>query len=994
MIKTKNHTRGYLFSLIAVIFSSTFISCQGRQNNEEETTERTPDTLAVRLYEYVDPFIGTDGHGHTFPGATVPFGMVQLSPDTRWEGWDACSGYHYSDHRIYGFSHTHLSGTGASDLCDVLFVPTTDTGLYSDSISSKHLPSVPFSHEDERAHAGYYSVKLGNGILAELTASPYVGAHRYTYPDSSGERGVVIDLVSFKEEKMEGTYFEQISTTEVQGYQKSTAWTPGQEVYFYARFSEPIDSLSTFLDSKPITETKAEGDSIRVLLHFAPSDKPLEVFVGLSSTSIVEAKSNLEGDLMGDDFEGVKAKAEQRWEEVLSKVKVATGKREDLVAFYTSLYHAYLAPNLISDRKGTYRGLDGEVHSVPKGEKQHSTFSLWDTYRALHPFFTLFEKEETGNFILSLLNMYDEQGELPIWPLWSGETRTMIGYHAASVIADAYLRGITGFSADRALEAMRKSSLINAKGGALYSNLGYVPYDRKNESVSQTLEYSYDDWCIALMAEKMGEKEVAKEYFDRALNYQNLFDGGSSFFRPKSVTGVWEKDFDPYDVSRHYTEANAFQYRFAAQHDINGMVMLYGGREAFLSELDSLFRDETKLETDLPDLTGFIGQYIHGNEPSHHLAYLFTYLGEAWKTQELTRYIIKEMYPDTPDGIPGNEDCGQMSAWHLFSALGFYPVTPCSGEYVLTSPIFSDVTLSLSSGSTLRITANDPSKNKYIRRVTLNGKALERLFITYDELMAGGELAFELTDEPVKEYQVTRDPYSFTKGNKASPVYTETDTELFENEVTFELKTRTPNAQIRYTLDGSTPTKYSPLYVRPITLKESATVRAIALGQGNPSDPVTIYATRAEFLPPIATKRPPKSGITYTLYTGHFDSVASITTYGKRIEMGTTDLVTEEIGSQAENYGVVFLGYVEIENDGVYDFQLTSDDGSALFVDGKNLIDNDGSHSSLTASSRIALGRGLHRIEVRYFQGSEGRHLSLLYRPRGEKGYTLPKLFH
>lgn len=792
---------------------------------------------------------------------------------------------------------------------------------------------------------------------------------------------------------MHGACLEKIGDNVIQGYQKTSGWTKDEEIYFYAKFSQPINSISAYLDGTIQHGTKAEGDSVRAVLSFGKSDVPLGIFVGFSTTSVSEAKVNLEHDLQRQTFDEMKAKAEQEWEKVLGKVQIPNGDPRDLTTFYTALYHSYLAPNRISNTSSTYRGLDGKVHAVPEGEVQYSTFSLWDTYRALHPYFTLFEKEETANFVRSMLNMYDEQGELPIWPLVNGETRTMIGYHAVSVIADAYLRGIEGFSSDRALEAMVKSSDINRKGGALYTNLGYVPFDLKNESVSQTLEYSYDDWAIYMMAEKMGNSKVAEKYKERALNYQNLFDGSSYFFRPKSSTETWEKDFNPYDVSRHYTEANAFQYRFAAQHDINGMMQLYGGREAFLEKLYELYADQTTLDTDLPDLTGFIGQYIHGNEPSHHLAYLFTYAGDAWKTQELTRRILREMYSSAPDGVPGNEDCGQMSAWYIFSALGFYPVTPGTGEYVLTTPLFEETSLTLSNGKALKITANDPKNNLYIKGVSLNGKPLARLFITYDEIMAGGELAFELTEEPVKEYPVKEFPYSFTKGDKASPVYTETDLALFDKEITFELKTATPNAQIRYTLDGSVPTKDSPLYVRPITLKENATIRAIALGQGAASDPVTLYASKADYLSPQPEKKKLKPGLSYSLYSGTFDSVAAIT-QGKKKEAGTVLEVSENLGSDTEHYGLIFLGLVLAEEDGVYEFALRSDDGFALYVDGRNLIENDGSHSAITASGLIALQKGYHRIEVRYFQGTEGRKLSLGMRLRGEEDFSAPKLFH
>ena len=990
---TKSHSSRIGSPITLLLLSALLLSgCEAGAKSGKDEDKATPDTLAIRLYEYVDPFIGTDAHGHTFPGATTPLGLVQLSPDTRWEGWDACSGYHYSDSRLYGFSHTHLSGTGAADLCDLLFIPARDTKLYRDSLRGKHLPTVPFSHDDEEAHAGYYAVTLGNGIRAELTATPYAGIHRYTFPEGS-DRHLIIDLVSFKEEQMDGAAIEKVGNNAVQGFQKTSAWTKGEEIYFYAKFSLPIDSIAAFLDGKVQEGGKAEGDSVRAFLSFSRSEIPLEVYVGLSTTSIEGAKANLEQDLQGRSFDDLRAAAEASWEKVLGKVQIPRARYDDLVTFYTALYHAYIAPNLISDASGSYRGLDGEVHAVPEGERQYSTFSLWDTYRSLHPWYTLFERETAADFVRSLLNMYDEQGELPIWPLVSGETRTMIGFHAASVIADAYLRGIGGFSADRALEAMVKSSDINQKGGELYARYGYVPFDRKSEDVSQTLEYTYDDWAISMMADKMGEAEIANKYRERALGYEKLFDGSTGFFRPKSSDGGWMDYFDPYEVSSHYTEANAFQYRFAAQHDVNGMIQLYGGREPFLKVLHELYADTTTLDTDLPDLTGIIGQYIHGNEPSHHLAYLFTYAGDAWKTQELTRQIISELYTSEPDGIPGNEDCGQMSAWYLFSALGFYPVTPGSGEYLLTTPLFSEASLTLSNGKVLKITANDPEDNHYIKGVSLNGKPLSRLFITYDEIMAGGTLAFDLTGEPVTDYAVTEQPYSLTPGEKASPVYTETNLRLFEKEAALELKTLTPESKIRYTLDGSIPTEKSPLYERPVTINKDATIQAVAFGKGSPSSPAVFHATKARYLPPAPEKKGLKEGLAYALYSGFFDSVSEIDK-GTLREKGTALTLSDDFGQKEEGYGIIFNGYLRVDSDGVYELALTSDDGSMLYLDGQETVLNDGSHSPVTATGFVALRKGLHRLEVRYFQGYAGRELSFRIRQRGEKEFTAPLLFH
>lgn len=947
--------------------------------------------VQANLYEQVDPFIGTDFHGHTFPGATSPNGLVQLSPDTRWDGWDACSGYHYTDNSLYGFSHTHLSGTGASDLGDVLFIPTSDPQLFRDSIGQQNLPKTGFSHDKEQAHAGYYAVTMDNAIKVELTTTPLVGVHRYSYPEDQ-EQAVVIDLVNLKRQPMVRTEFAQVNDHEVTGLQVTDGWTPGQHIYFCARFSKPIKGLEVYENGKLLQGTTSEGDSIRSILSFEKGAAPLEVYVGLSTTSYEAAKENLDKELQGRSFDQVKEANEQSWETVLSKIEVPMGKERDLTVFYTALYHAFIAPNRTSDLAGTYRGNDREVHTLPAGQVQYSTLSLWDTYRTLHPLLTLLDHELVDNVVGSMLRMYDEQGELPIWPLMSGETYCMIGYHSVSVIADAYLRGIGSMDANRALDAMIHSSNINRKGSDYYVKYGYIPADRKNESVSCTLEYSYDDWAIAMMAKAMGREDVYTTYRTRALNYTNLFDGSTGFFRGRHLDGAWVADFDPYAVSRNYTEATAWHYRYGPQHDVNGLIQLHGGRDAFLATLDATFGDKRQHSGQMQDITGLLGQYAHGNEPSHHVAFLYTYAGQPWKTQELTRRLLDEMYSDEPDGIVGNEDCGQMSAWYIMTAMGFYPVTPGSGEYVLTTPLFPEVRLNLAGGKQLVVKANEPYTNHYIKSVSLNGQPLDRLFITYDEIMAGGELRFELTNEPVQDYAVSRDPYSLTQEETASPVYTTTDISLFDGEVSPELQSATPGAEIYYTLDGSEPTMQSTKYTGPFSITEDTTIKAIAVGGGKPSRPSTLLATKAVLAPAVQVATPAE-GFEYRLYEGSFGSVAEIEK-GKFIKSGMTSEVSNELRHQEEFYGLIFEGVIEIPQDGVYEFTLGSDDGSVLEVDGLPIVLNDGSHSFVSATGKAALAQGYHRVRIRYWQGAEGHGLQATMRMRGEDVYQPLKLQH
>ena len=658
---------------------------------------------------YVDPFIGTGFHGHTYPGAATPFGMVQLSPDTRAGDWDACAGYHYDDTTIDGFSHTHLSGTGCADLADILFHPTLRAEVARDSLYRPQ--PYRFSHDGERASCGYYRVELPDERLTvELTASPRTGVHRYTFR-GDGPRRVIVDLThTIAEARIDRSELRRTGPAELSGMRRSQGWVADRYVYFWARFSEPF------------TDVELLGGR-QAVLTFAPGTEHLTAAVGLSSVSAENARENSLAEVPELDFDAVRTRAEASWREALGRISVEGGTRDERTVFRTAQYHACLTPNLMSDANGQYRRHDGTIARVPEGRAYYSTFSLWDTFRAWHPLQTLIDTTLVNDMIFSMLDMYDATGELPIWPLASGETGTMIGYHAVSVIADAYLKGIRGFDAEHALEAMIRSSNRNKKGSDYYVATGFIPSNIRRESVSCTLEYAYDDWTIARMAEALGRDGTAEAYYRRALNYVNVFDGSTRFFRGRRSDGGWTTPFEEFATGRDYTEATPWHYRFFAPHDVNGLEQLFGGREAFVRELDRLFTltsDEMRL--DVADVTGLMGQYAHGNEPSHHMAYLYNYVGMPWRTQELTRRLLDEMYAPTPEGIVGNEDCGQMSAWYIFSSLGFYPVCPGSNEFALTAPLFERAVVRLSGGRTLTVTADDPQRNRYIGSVTLDGE--------------------------------------------------------------------------------------------------------------------------------------------------------------------------------------------------------------------------------------------------------------------------------
>lgn len=675
--------------------------------------------------DYVDPFIGTGFHGHTYPGATVPFGAVQLSPDTRAGNWDACAGYHYDDTTLKGFSHTHLSGTGCIDLGDILFRPTT---LKPDLTAESICRPANFSHKDERASAGYYSVILKDeGIKAELTATTHTGMHRYTFP-SGKPVTIIVDLAHLLDnEYIYEAELERTTSNEIVGMRRTRGWTDNQYVYFAAQFSEPFQTVEFVQDKKIVSaETKQVGTDLQAILTFADKDgEPIIAKVGLSLVSVDNARKNLAEEVKDFNFDAVCAAARNDWEQALSSITVEGGGTDDLKNFYTAIYHAMVVPNVVSDVNGEYRRHNMQIGQLPKGKMQYSTFSLWDTFRAWNPLMTLIDTALVNNMVNSYLDIYDASGELPIWPLSAAETGTMIGYHSVSVIADAYLKGIRGFDAEKALDAMKVSSEKNKKGADYYIKYGFIPSNIKKESISCLLEFAYDDWCIARMAQEMGKEDVYRKYIERSQNYINVFDGSTKFFRGKRMDGNWETSFNPFEVGRSYTEATAWQYRFSVPYDVNGMVQLFGGKEKFITALDSIFIADPNVHGDLADITGLIGQYAHGNEPSHHIAYLYDYVGQPWKTQEMTRHLLDEMYQPTPGGISGNEDCGQMSAWYILSGLGIYSVCPGSNEFALTTPLFEKAVLKLANGKRLTLLANDPKKNIYIHKVELNGKQID-----------------------------------------------------------------------------------------------------------------------------------------------------------------------------------------------------------------------------------------------------------------------------
>lgn len=750
----KNMKKIILLSAAVVIQSAAF----GQQSKSKVT-------------DYVNPFIGTGAVessllGGTYPGATVPFGMVQLSPDTRENpDWAQAAGYDYNDKTIYGFSHTHLSGTGLSDLLDILLMPVT--GDIKD-IASKTLHQSPFSHEKESARPGYYQVMVDNGnINAELTTSTHVGFHRYTYPKGTPNI-LFFDLNHSREKNSWGTkiFNSNISVIDeytIEGYRLISGWARFRKVYFHAKFSKPIARYVMYDEGRLWENTKiVNGQALTATLEFKDDGAPLLVKVGLSAVNGKNARMNLEQEVPHWDFDRVVADADAAWEKELSKIKIEASEIQKEI-FYTALYHAFIQPNVISDVNGDYFAMDYTEKKLDrKDEVQYTTFSLWDTYRAAHPLYTIVQPERSTDFVNSLLRQYDSFGYLPIWQLWGQENYCMIGNHSIPVIVDAVMKGLPGIDINRAYEAIKESSLISHLNSPfeVWEKYGYMPEPIQTQSVSITLEMAYDDWCVAQLAKKLGKEEDYQRFIKRSQFYRNLFNEKTKFFQSKDEHGKWIEPFDPFKYGANggnpFTEGNAWQYYWYVPQDVADLIKLTGGDKAFSDKLDQFFTLEHHGEGEInSNASGFIGQYAHGNEPSHHVAYLYNYVGQPWKTQYYVSKIMNEMYDNTSAGYAGNDDCGEMSAWYVFSAIGFYPVNPADGMYVIGSPLVEKAEIRVPGGKIFVISAPKRSADDiYIQSVKLNGKNYDKLYITHDDLLNGGTMEFKMTSKPDKKYGV------------------------------------------------------------------------------------------------------------------------------------------------------------------------------------------------------------------------------------------------
>ncbi len=714
---------------------------------------------------WIDPRIGTGGHGHCFPGASVPFSAVQLSPDTYNEGWDWCCGYHNTDSSIMGFSHTHLSGTGAGDLLD--FLVMAGTGPVKLVPGSRSNPEEGyrsrFSHEDEVAEPGFYSVLLQDPkVKVELTATERTGLHRYTFAESQ-DAWLILDLHhGYMNNQVSPVYTAELTQTApdtLAGGHDTRAWGYDRQCYFTLQVSKQPTKVVFYSDDKPVDGTgQLKGDNLKAVLHFRTgANETILVRTGISGVSADGAAKNLKAEQPDWNFERTRAAAQRKWRDQLARVEAEIADPDQKRIFYTALYHMTLGPQLFDDVDGSYRGMDRQVHQVPKGQHNYTTFSLWDTFRAAHPAYTLIESERVPDFCNTLIRMAEQsEAGMPVWPLQGTETGTMTGYHSAGVIAEALNKGFQGIDPAAAYRVMmERAEVENYRGLGLYREMGYIPADREDESVSKAFEYCYGDWSVAHVARMLGKTDEAAKLQARSTNFRHYFNPKTTFMEPKLADGSWATPFDPIEMGhsnrwRDYTESNAWQTTFGVMHDPAGLIDLFGGREPFLTKLDALFTVPSTLPPNAPpDIAGMVGQYAHGNEPSHHIAYLYVYAGAPWKTQARVRMLMDTMYHAAPDGMAGNEDVGQMSAWFLLSALGFYPVDPVSGIYVLGSPLVERATLTVNNGKKLSIEVKRSNpKDAYVQSFTLNGKPQQKAWFRHAEIANGGELLFEMGPEP------------------------------------------------------------------------------------------------------------------------------------------------------------------------------------------------------------------------------------------------------
>lgn len=971
------------------------VGCNKTRNFENEKPKNNYTQL-------VDPFIGTGEHGHTYPGATLPFGMVQLSPDTRGPNWDGSSGYHYSDKTIMGFSHTHLSGTGEPEFCDVLLMPTVgDIQMQvGDEKNSSTGYRSKFSHDNEEASPGYYKVYLDDyKVTAELTATKRSGLHKYIFPKSD-KSNIIIDLKH--RAKIVNSNIHIVNDSVISGLTLSTGWAVDQHIYFYAKFSKPFSSYGIAVNDTLVDKiSEAEGTNIKAYVRFSTKkNEEVLVKVGISAVSVEGARKNLEVENPGWDFTDIKNKANDAWEMQLSIIEVEGGTKKQRNIFYTAMYHSALAPNLFMDVDDKFRGVDKKVHQAT-GFTNYTVFSLWDVFRTQLPLYTILSPSKMNDWVRAVIEIYKISGRLPRWEIQGTLSGHMIGNHALPLILDAYNKGIRDYDVDLAYEGMKKSM----EGIKYYNNLGFIPADIENTggSVAMVMEYAYNYWCLAQMAKILDKNDDYLLYQQRAQFYKNLFDPSTGFMRPKNRDYSWVKPFDPAEPSGYYVEGNAFQYSAFVPHDVSGLINLMGGDKNFEKWLDTLFTHQSEYDRNVVDAAGLIGQYAHGNEPSHQISYLYNYAGAAPKTQKYVREILKTLYDDTPEGISGNEDCGQISAWYIMSAMGFFPSLPGEPMYTIGSPIFEKVTINLENGKKFIIQAKNVSDNNiYIQSATLNGKPYTKSWFAHDEILNGSEFIFTMGRKPNYNWGTSKADRPSTKEfiPAVRMPYYKIKENYFFKKATVSLACETKGAKIYYTINGSLPDKRSTVYTKPFEISKTTEIKFFAEKKNLLTSTVVSVkikklgkVERAKFKNYEASVLKP--GLQYKYYEENVLDVDELDALKpKKIGVTTNFNISEREDDGL--FAFIYSGYIKIPKDGVYTFFLSTNDGGVLYFDEKKFLGKNGPGTATPLSRMIYINAGTYRISEKYFQMGGGYGNTVSWKGPGFKKQEIPAnvLFH
>lgn len=952
----------FLHSALILIFIAFANSCTFRHSTENDYTSK------------VDPFIGTVGSGNTFLGPVMPYGMVQLGPYLR-----------YSDGgkkgTVYGFSHTHVSGMaggGNGNPGDIIFMPVVDV-----ADMKKHTYQSGFLHSNEVAAPGYYKVMLDDfNIKAELTATIRTGFHKYTFPETESA-AVVLKL---------GNGSVSVNDGEISG-------SNNKRVFFVALFSKPYKSFELINDGEKYDGAQTlKGDNILAVFHFdTDKDEAILLKVGISMVNIEGAGNNLKTELPGWDFKLVRDNAGKAWNRELGKIQVEGGTKTEQRIFYTALYHSLIHPNIYMDADKKYRSTNGKVYTATDFDN-YTNFSLWDTFRALHPLYTIINRERTSQFIRTFLERYDANGRMLIMEFngTEGDTPPMIAYHSLSVLADAYVKGIRDYDVPKAYEAMKKlADDKDRTGKELYLDYGFIPGDLKGQDVSRTLEYSYDDWCVTRLAKDFNEEDLL-HFTQRGDFYRNLFSKEVHFMIGRKSNFQFISDFDPMETTGHYTEANAYQYTTFVPQDIEGLIGLMGGDKVFENWLDTCFNTETDFsKINVRDVTGLIGQYAHGNEPSHSVSYLYNYVGTPWKTQKMVRQILSTLYTDTQDGINGNEDCGQMSAWYVMSAMGIYAVTPGMETYVIGSPVFDKVTLNLENGNKFEIIArNNAKENVYIQSAKLNGKDWPKTYLKHGDIMKGGKIVFEMGNQPNFHRGTKKEdrPYSPEKKIRyaKAPLIKFSDI-LFLNNRTITLSGAEPGARIYYTLDETAPTEKSVPYTKPLTITKTTVFKTRSyVDDIAPGYPITVHFRKIDMLEAVHVSGL-NPGIKYIYREGKGVLNARHQESAPIMDTGVLKTFNVDAIKDDRPFGYNLEGYIMVPETGVYTFYLEANDGAILFINGKEIIDNDGGHRAQRLDSKIGLKKGWHPIKVDYFQQGLAKSLILTWEGPGVAFQEVPE---